>query len=439
MSTVENFKKKINIRYFFNKQKYIFTTEFTVPNNWNVLVDYLNIIFMSNFGTIFSINDIMIIWVTNKNLRLEISNTRSFNRFLCNTYTDDLCLLHKVKRISSLTQDRIPVSGRIFNQPLTIDSQTRTEYPEVQNIKFIPEDFVLPDLIAPEILTPGSSFISGSEVSTSGSGVDAPTSDQNISGVSIPRPETLTCGSSSNLTIAQLLSLTPNPNINQEINIPIFVSNITPQNIKMFSSNNQPIPVQENPWEQVSNFINLTEFPTISKDFQGEVIEHVTCNDCTEYVVGTKFIKTWKIKNTGKKTWSGRIFLSPWKSDYKITTISHDNEIILKEIVKPGDCITISIGIIVPRNPGLFYKKWKLKTEMDDVILHNICCKIKVVKKPHIIENDHDKIMIYLLEKLGYINCESIYMALSIRKLFREVSEIVFEFSKMGIYPKQNF
>ncbi len=83
----------------------------------------------------------------------------------------------------------------------------------------------------------------------------------------------------------------------------------------------------------------------------------VTVPDGQTISVGSTFIKTWRIRNTGN---------CPWTQDFIFGFVSGTRmdgaDRYLPSVVYPGDSVDISINLTAPSNPGSYQGNWQLKT-----------------------------------------------------------------------------
>lgn len=87
-------------------------------------------------------------------------------------------------------------------------------------------------------------------------------------------------------------------------------------------------------------------------------ISDVTYPDGTEVIVGTNFVKTWRIKNNGSCTWTSGyalIFDSGHAMNGPVT------QQLTTGTVAPGDSIDISVNLKAPDQPGEYQGFWKLR------------------------------------------------------------------------------
>jgi len=87
-------------------------------------------------------------------------------------------------------------------------------------------------------------------------------------------------------------------------------------------------------------------------------VNDVTVPDGTAINSGTKFTKTWRLKNTGACTWT---------TDYDVVFFTGDkiggaSSYSLDETVSPGETVDISISLTAPNNLGTYAGYWKLRT-----------------------------------------------------------------------------
>ncbi len=96
---------------------------------------------------------------------------------------------------------------------------------------------------------------------------------------------------------------------------------------------------------------------------QASFVTDVTVKDGSEYVAGTSFTKTWRIKNTGSCTWS---------TDYELyfysgNSMSAPASVDLPNSVKPYETVDISVPMIAPGDPDEYVGKWMLRSNKGEI------------------------------------------------------------------------
>ncbi|KAJ7530042.1 hypothetical protein O6H91_15G076200 [Diphasiastrum complanatum] len=88
------------------------------------------------------------------------------------------------------------------------------------------------------------------------------------------------------------------------------------------------------------------------------VVQDVTVPEGTPFPLGTRFIKTWRLKNSGKYA---------WPSGTKLVRVAGDNlgsfEAVIAElfnVVHPECEIDVSLDLVAPTEPGLYASHWRL-------------------------------------------------------------------------------
>lgn len=109
-----------------------------------------------------------------------------------------------------------------------------------------------------------------------------------------------------------------------------------------------------------------TRLPTLesaSESDRVEFVADVNVPDGTVVQAGGNFIKTWRLKNTGKKTWT---------TNYSIYFVEGDilgapAEFPMPQQVNPGQEVDISVELIAPSAAGNYRGNWKLKNSSGQV------------------------------------------------------------------------
>lgn len=100
-----------------------------------------------------------------------------------------------------------------------------------------------------------------------------------------------------------------------------------------------------------------TPAPDRCTNYSMAYVADLTIPDGTYFTAGSKFTKTWRIKNSGSCNWT---------TDFSFEFVSGDAmggaNIRLPRTVYPGETIDISIDMTAPYYPGNYQGDWQLKT-----------------------------------------------------------------------------
>jgi hypothetical protein len=107
-------------------------------------------------------------------------------------------------------------------------------------------------------------------------------------------------------------------------------------------------------------FRSQTPYPTATSSVpcnRAAFVEDITIPDGTALNSGTKFTKTWRLKNTG---------LCAWNSDYDLVFYSGDkmgapSSVGFDGTVYPGQTVDLSASMTTPSNLGTYQGSWKLR------------------------------------------------------------------------------
>ena len=96
---------------------------------------------------------------------------------------------------------------------------------------------------------------------------------------------------------------------------------------------------------------------------QASFVSDVTVNDGSEFIAGTPFTKTWRIKNTGSCTWT---------TDYELyfysgNSMSGPAAVDLPNSVKPYETVDISVSLAAPGDPDEYVGKWMLRSSKGEI------------------------------------------------------------------------
>lgn len=120
---------------------------------------------------------------------------------------------------------------------------------------------------------------------------------------------------------------------------------------------------------------------TASPCDQAAYIRDVTIPDGTLFLPGTKFIKTWEIKNTGSCSWDTNYSLVFSGEGDSMSAPAAVN-FVPQGAVPPGEVITISVPLTAPSSPGEYKGYWKMRNAAGGVffgVSKGIWAAIKVV------------------------------------------------------------
>jgi hypothetical protein len=103
-----------------------------------------------------------------------------------------------------------------------------------------------------------------------------------------------------------------------------------------------------------------------------------TIPDGTVFKPWEKFVKTWKIRNTGTCTWDEGFSFRM----YAGANMSGDNSYInaKNQFIAPGDAIDMSIKMYAPGEPGEYISHWKMFDDQGKAFGADVTVVIKVVK-----------------------------------------------------------
>lgn len=94
-----------------------------------------------------------------------------------------------------------------------------------------------------------------------------------------------------------------------------------------------------------------------------QFVADVNLPDYTPFSPGTRFTKTWRLKNTGSCYWTTAYSLV-FVGGYAMTD---KTAIKLPVTVRPGEMVDISADMVAPTQPGNYKSNWMLRNEADRV------------------------------------------------------------------------
>lgn len=91
--------------------------------------------------------------------------------------------------------------------------------------------------------------------------------------------------------------------------------------------------------------------------FAGKFVADVTVPDDSEIPAGQRFVKTWRVRNSG---------LESWASDFTLHFVGGNGMSVVQSValppLAPGEEGNVSVELVAPSNPGVYYADWRMKT-----------------------------------------------------------------------------
>lgn len=156
--------------------------------------------------------------------------------------------------------------------------------------------------------------------------------------------------------------------------------------------------LQVHPIHLFRHLLDQVESPVYGKKEDGdamEIVRDVTIPANSEVKVGKTFTKTWEIKNTGDKAWTGRKLVcmdQPIDPNYvpprsKVVTTCRGllptvREVAVKD-TKSGKTTTVSVELKAPNYPCSVLSHWKLTDEDGNIcslMTEGLSCYVQVVE-----------------------------------------------------------
>jgi hypothetical protein len=113
--------------------------------------------------------------------------------------------------------------------------------------------------------------------------------------------------------------------------------------------------------------------PTAVTDNHAQWVSQSIADD-TVFAPGETFTMSWRLKNTGKTTWTAAYLLRYFSGE----TFGASKEIVIGQEVPPGGEIEISIPMKAPARPGNFRSDWVMSSENRTNFKEPVFLKIKV-------------------------------------------------------------
>jgi len=109
---------------------------------------------------------------------------------------------------------------------------------------------------------------------------------------------------------------------------------------------------------------------------QAVLLEDVTFPASSTVPCGASFVKTWKVQNTGDKSWPSNLRLEVCGTDYTFSNASKD----LGDLsCAPGDSVDLSITLIAPAEIGTYVEYFTLR-DGTSIIGPYLCVDLQVVE-----------------------------------------------------------
>jgi hypothetical protein len=134
----------------------------------------------------------------------------------------------------------------------------------------------------------------------------------------------------------------------------VSVVTATPQPAQSTAS---PVPPTETVTPQVTSTTSGSTTVTTPCN-RAELVKDLSYPDSSDVPVGTSFIKTWRLKNTGACTWD---------SSYSLVFAGQNamggskSKSLTKGTVDPGDTVDVSVSLEAPDTPGFYEGDWNLR------------------------------------------------------------------------------
>lgn len=92
--------------------------------------------------------------------------------------------------------------------------------------------------------------------------------------------------------------------------------------------------------------------------YDSEHVTDITCPEGTVVAGGEKFVKVWRIKNTGNAPWLWGFVLAFEKGE----KMEAFDQVYVPNVVAPGDDVDIAVDFIAPWQRGTHTCWWQLRT-----------------------------------------------------------------------------
>ena len=103
-------------------------------------------------------------------------------------------------------------------------------------------------------------------------------------------------------------------------------------------------------------------------------VADVTVEDGTVIQAGERFVKTWRVRNTGTTTWNEQYSLAYFADD----RMGGPDLVALNRQVRPGEIVDVSVPLIAPQAAGRHRSTWKLKNANGQFFDYYVYADIRV-------------------------------------------------------------
>lgn len=87
-------------------------------------------------------------------------------------------------------------------------------------------------------------------------------------------------------------------------------------------------------------------------------VEDVTIPDDTQFIPGSAFTKTWRLRNAGTCSWTSQYSIFFFRGDQMNAP---DSAPLTVQVIAPGETVDVSVNMVAPNTGGNYRGEWKLR------------------------------------------------------------------------------
>ncbi len=157
-------------------------------------------------------------------------------------------------------------------------------------------------------------------------------------------------------------------------------------NVEMVAA--MPLYNEDPDFENVAGSDESDEFPE-TFEYRAQFVTDVTIPDDSKISPGTSFVKTWLVRNNGRRPW-------PEGSSLVFTDGAQmaDQDAYPAPAIEPGKTTEIAIQMIAPQQPGAYFSDWRFREPQGNFFGDTVFARIVVPEA--VIEPDDPSVWFYI-------------------------------------------
>ena len=138
----------------------------------------------------------------------------------------------------------------------------------------------------------------------------------------------------------------------------------TPMELPTLSATQTPLITNTPEFTVTSLLINTQALPTQASCDNMAFVDDVTIPDNSPVAPGSKFVKTWKVRNNGQCTWSTSYrLIYGWAANWTEIVQSPPAGVALTKSVEPGAEYDVSVTLTAPVKSGVYLAAFRLQND----------------------------------------------------------------------------